>query len=307
MKIGVNCGHTLNGPGSGAIGILHESPETRNVGKDLMNLLKANGHEVVNCTIDKASTQAEYLKKVVEMANRQDLDYFISFHFNASNGKGHGVEVYTYEGRQFEDALEVCKNISNLGFANRGVKNGTGLYVVKKTKAKSMLIECCFVDNVEDVETYRRVGPNTIAEAVYKAITDTNVDTVQPQPTPQPTPTPTPAPQPTPSGDDWVRRLQEELNRQGFKDCEGKTLVVDGINGKRTKSACPTIKKGAKGGITKLVQERLNSVGFNISTDGIFGENTKNAVKVFQKNRGLTEDGIVGPNTWDYLLSGVKY
>ena len=282
MKIGVNCGHTLNGPGSGAVGILNESTETRNVGNALINLLKSNGHEVVNCTIDKASTQAEYLKKVVEMANRQDLDYFISFHFNASNGKGHGVEVYTYEGRQFEDALEVCKNISNLGFANRGVKNGTGLYVVKKTKAKSMLIECCFVDNVEDVETYRRVGPNAIAEAVYKAITDTNVETVQPQPTPQPTPAPMPAPV-----DNWVARLNEACASQGF-------------------NGYPTVKKGAEGEITRLIQERLNSVGFNLTTDGIFGENTKNAVKVFQKNRGLTQDGIVGPNTWEWLLKGTK-
>lgn len=305
MKIAINCGHTLSGAGSGAVGILNESTETRNVGNALINLLKSNGHEVINCTIDKASSQNAYLAQAVEMANRQDLDYFISFHFNASNGKGHGVEVYTYEGRQFADALEVCTNISALGFANRGVKNGTGLYVVKKTKAKSMLIECCFVDNVEDVETYRRVGPNAIAEAVYKAITDTNVETVQPQPTPTPQPTPQPAPKP--SGDDWVRRLQEELNRQGFKDYEGKTLVVDGINGKRTKSACPTIKKGAKGGITKLVQERLVSVGFSLNVDGDFGPTTKEKVKKFQKNRGLTEDGIVGPNTWDYLLSGVKY
>lgn len=301
MRIGVNYGHTLNGPGSGAVGILNESTETRAVGNAFTDLLIKNGHEVVNCTIDKASSQNAYLAQAVEMANRQDLDYFISFHFNASNGKGHGVEVYTYEGRQFEDALEVCKNISNLGFANRGVKNGTGLYVVKKTKAKSMLIEVCFVDNVEDVDTYRRVGANTIAEAVYKAITDTNVDTVQPQPTPQPTPTPTPTPQPKPT-DDWVRRLQEELNAQF-----GAGLVVDGLRGPKTLNACPQVKKGAKGNVTRLIQERLNSVGFNISTDGIFGENTKNAVKVFQKNRGLTQDGIVGPNTWDYLLSGVKY
>lgn len=281
MKIGVNYGHTLNGLGSGAVGILNESAETRNVGNAFVDLLIKNGHEVIDCTIDKANTQAEYLKKVVEMANRQDLDYFVSFHFNESDGKGHGVETYTYKGRQFDDALEVCANISALGFANRGVKNGTGLYVVKKTKAKSMLIECCFVDNAEDVETYRRVGAAAIAEAVYKAITDTDVETVQPQPVPAPTPTP------KPSGDNWVARLNAECKKQGF-------------------SNYPTVKKGAKGGITKLIQERLVSVGFNLTLDGIFGENTKKAVKVFQKNRGLTQDGIVGKNTWEWLLEGTK-
>lgn len=144
MKFGINCGHTRSGAGSGAVGIINESVETRNVGYALMNLLKSNGHTVVDCTIDKATTQSAYLSQAVQLANRQDLDYFISIHFNAGGGKG--VEVYTYEGRQFTDALEVCQNISALGFKNRGVKSGTGLYVVRKTKAKSMLIEVCFVD-----------------------------------------------------------------------------------------------------------------------------------------------------------------
>ena len=113
-------------------------------------------------------------------------------------------------------------------------------------------------------------------------------------------PQPTPAPSLTPV-DDWVKRLQEELNSQF-----GAGLVVDGIKGPKTLNACPTVKKGAKGNVTRLIQERLNSVGFNISTDGIFGTNTYNAIKVFQKNRNLTQDGIVGPNTWSWLLEGTK-
>lgn len=113
----------------------------------------------------------------------------------------------------------------------------------------------------------------------------------------------TPTSQPTPTlVDNWVKRLQEELNLQF-----NAGLVVDGIKGPKTLNACPTVKKGAKGNVTKLIQERLNSVGFNLTLDGSFGTNTYNAVKVFQKNRGLSQDGIVGPNTWEYLLSGVKY
>lgn len=173
MKIGTNAGHTLKGPGTGAVGILNESNETRNIIKELNSLLKAGGHTIVDCTIDSASSQNAYLQKVVEYANRQDLDYFISIHLNKTKG-AKGTEVYTYEGRQFEDALEVCKNIADLGFVNRGVKNGTGLYVVKRTKAKSMLIEVCFVDE-PDALTYKKVGAKKIAEAIYKAIVDTNI------------------------------------------------------------------------------------------------------------------------------------
>lgn len=103
------------------------------------------------------------------------------------------------------------------------------------------------------------------------------------------------------SYDQWVANLQAELNRQ-----YGVGLVVDGLKGPRTLDACITVRRGARGNITRLIQERLNSVGFHISTDGIFGGGTERAVKVFQRNRGLRADGIVGRNTWNWLLKGTK-
>lgn len=171
MVVGINCGHTVSGPGYGAVGIIKESEHTRLVGQALMGLLRSSGVTVVDCTIDQANTQREYLAAAVALANRQDLDWFISIHFNASKAHtGHGVEVYTYKGRQYQDALDVCNEISSLGFTNRGVKDGTGLYVVRKTKAKSMLIECCFCDNEEDISLYRSVGAEGIARAIYRGI-----------------------------------------------------------------------------------------------------------------------------------------
>ena len=133
--------------------------------------------------IDQANTQNEYLAAAVALANRQDLDWFISIHFNASAAHtGHGVEVYTYEGRQYKDALDVCANIANLGFTNRGVKAGSGLYVILKTKAKSMLVECCFCDNQQDIDTYRVAGgAEAMAKAIYKAIYDPVVLPVVPE------------------------------------------------------------------------------------------------------------------------------
>lgn len=116
------------------------------------------------------------------------------------------------------------------------------------------------------------------------------------------TPTPQPSQPVKPSGyDEWVARLQQELNSQF-----NRGLTADGLKGPNTLNACPTVKKGAKGNVTRLIQERLNSVGFSLGVDGIFGTATYNAVKVFQRNRGLSQDGIVGKNTWNWLLKGTK-
>lgn len=174
MTIGVNCGHTIGGAGYGAVGVIKESNHTRLVGYALMEKLRAAGVNVIDCTIDEADTQAEYLAAAVALANREDLDWFLSIHFNASAAHtGQGVEVYTYEGRQYQDALDVCGNIAALGFKNRGVKSGSGLYVIRKTKAKSMLIEVCFCDNEQDVALYNSAGgAETVAQAIFNALYD---------------------------------------------------------------------------------------------------------------------------------------
>lgn len=92
--------------------------------------------------------------------------------------------------------------------------------------------------------------------------------------------------------ENWVARLQQEINRQGFGN-----LIVDGIAGPKTLAAAPMVKYGAIGGITKLIQERVN-----VTTDGIFGINTKTAVIEYQVANYLDGDGIVGKYTWSKLL-----
>ncbi len=61
-------------------------------------------------------------------------------------------------------------------------------------------------------------------------------------------------------------------------------------------------KLGSKGDEVRKIQKKLKELGYyNSSVDGIFGSATKKAVIAFQKNCGITADGIAGPKTLKYL------
>lgn len=63
-----------------------------------------------------------------------------------------------------------------------------------------------------------------------------------------------------------------------------------------------TLRKGSKGDDVKWLQARLNAYGAHLATDGAFGKLTDSAVRSFQKKKGLTIDGIVGPVTRKALM-----
>lgn len=57
-------------------------------------------------------------------------------------------------------------------------------------------------------------------------------------------------------------------------------------------------KRGSVGTEVKNIQTRLIKWGYLSGTaDGIYGAKTEEAVKKFQKNHGLTADGVAGPAT----------
>jgi zinc D-Ala-D-Ala carboxypeptidase len=63
-----------------------------------------------------------------------------------------------------------------------------------------------------------------------------------------------------------------------------------------------TVRKGSRNNDVKVLQERLNTLGFKCGkADGIFGTNTEVAVKKFQDAEWLYPDGIVGAATWAAL------
>ena len=174
MRIGINCGHTVSGqPGCGAVGIIDESNETRKVGLKLEKILSDARHTVYDCTNDYANSTSANLSEIVRKANAQPLDLFVSVHFNSGGGKG--TEVFTYGGAKHAEAVAVCDKLYALGFTNRGVKDGSNLYVIRHSDAKAMLVEVCFVDSTSDVELYHRLGAETVAAAIAEAITGQTV------------------------------------------------------------------------------------------------------------------------------------
>ena len=100
------------------------------------------------------------------------------------------------------------------------------------------------------------------------------------------------------NSDNAISDLQRILNAKGYN------LAVDGIAGPQTISACRnyTIENGDCGPLTKWVQSRLNSIGFDCGTaDGIAGKKTMSAIGAFQKQKGLGQ-GYLGGTDWDKII-----
>ena len=165
MRIVVNAGHTKSGTGTGASKYLNESTETRKIAYELMKLLADSKHEVIPAVFDRSENN---LKEAVQIANTENADLFVSIHLNA--GGGNGCEAYTWRGQQVAQAVKACSYLKKLGFKNRGVKDGSNLYVIKNTRCTAIFIEVCFVDSVTDTELYKRLGHTSIANAICQAI-----------------------------------------------------------------------------------------------------------------------------------------
>ena len=68
----------------------------------------------------------------------------------------------------------------------------------------------------------------------------------------------------------------------------------------------PTLRKGSKGEYVTLLQTKLIQLGYDLApygADGAYGNKTLEAVKCFQRDHGLTADGITGAKTWEAILN----
>ena len=96
-----------------------------------------------------------------------------------------------------------------------------------------------------------------------------------------------------------LRDLQDAYNKD-----YGRSILVDGIRGQQVEQMLNEICLSVNDTHHNVVAWLQIRVG--TSPDGIFGNNTKNAVINFQRSNGLTVDGIAGKNTFNKLLEIYK-
>lgn len=120
---------------------------------------------------------------------------------------------------------------------------------------------------------------------------------------------------------EYVRTIQYLLRSRGFKvkadstfDTQTKNavrhfqrtkkLVANGIVGEKTWEALIVpVRRGNKGDAVRAAQNILTFIGYKVPVDGEFGSQTEAAVKGFQHDIFLKNDGIVGPVTWNTMLN----
>ena len=166
----VNAGHGIKPNGTvGAVGLLDESTENRNVAKELIGYLKQEGHKVIDTTVDSGNA-TQIVNEIVKKCNAQTVDLNISIHFNAFDKASNGVEVFGYNTNNKATGDRIISNIASLGFKNRGFKTSTTLGFLRNTSKPSLLVEVCFADNKEDADRYKKVGHKAIAKAIAEGI-----------------------------------------------------------------------------------------------------------------------------------------
>ncbi|AJD31758.1 N-acetylmuramoyl-L-alanine amidase [Clostridium sporogenes] len=170
MLFNLNPGHTLSGGDVGTRGIngLKEEVLTRQLVNEIDKELRGRGHSTSICRVDYASTLQESLNKQVALCNSVNGDLNICIHFNTTVG-GYGSEIYTYNGKYLIEADRILKQLDKLGFRNRGIKDQP-LALTKRTKAKTIYIEVCFIDSSHDVAILNKYGMNGIAKAIVNGV-----------------------------------------------------------------------------------------------------------------------------------------
>lgn len=182
MRVFINPGHAPGGrPDTGAINKesgLRECDVALDISRHVKRYLELAGCTVTMVQSNNLFGEADGVN-VVETANRQKCDIFVSIHCNAFNGKARGAETLCYSvyaksadlAKCIQFQLAAAVRRADMTFPDRGVKSRPGLVVLNSTAMPAALVETAFIDNREDAAILINYSQE-IAAAIARGITD---------------------------------------------------------------------------------------------------------------------------------------
>jgi N-acetylmuramoyl-L-alanine amidase len=174
-KVAIDGGHNiLNQSNRSPDGSYSEFVHNDEVATYLEDILK-------RCDIDAkyydyiSANQSVELNSLVALINKGNADVCVSIHTDAfSNPNANGITIFSYKLKG--ESQELAKAIHNsiipkLGMNDRGIKDGSHLFVVSKTNMPCVLIECGFHTNPDDLKKlktidFRKLEAKSIAKGI---------------------------------------------------------------------------------------------------------------------------------------------
>lgn len=205
-------------------------------------------------------------------SNNWGADMYISCHHNAGIKLGSGGGIVAFSNKEGTKGAEYRDEIYKACIAAGGLRGNRsdptkakGWYVIKHTKAPAVLMEYGFMDSQTDV-------PFILQDKYSKLVGYATMEGIA-----------------------KVAGLKKKAVPEDKPETKTEVCTVE----------LKVLKKGAKGDQVKAMQILLIGRGYscgNFGPDSSFGAATDNAVRAFQKDKGLSVDGSCGPKTWAKLL-----
>jgi len=331
-KIYLDAGH--GGADAGAVGAngLYEKNLVLKIQQYLISYLNSTYSDFTIKTTRTTDTFLS-LSQRASQANSWGADAFMSIHVNAGGGTGYEDYVYrsaSNASKAFQSIVhgQVQPTLLSYNHPNRGRKSAN-YAVLRLTNMPAVLTEIAFIDNSTDAallqnEAFLKSMGESYAKgiAVYLNLPRRAVPTPNPNPSPS---EPGPKTYMIKQGDTLysiaqkygitVQALQEA--NTGLSDPltlqVGKTIVIpSGTTPTPPSEQYPLpdriLKQGDSGEAVKQLQRALNAVNFKVgSVDGIYGVQTKDAVRRFQLvYLPYDVDGIYGPQAKNKLAAVLK-
>lgn len=181
-RIALTVGHSKlkNGSYTSANGVKNEYLYNKDLGEQLKKWFDKVGQpcDLIICPEGKFNSAKEESSYKLPLVNSGKYDLVIELHLNAHNGTANGSEVLYYSNNGKVVAQRVQDKLKTL-FKNRGIKQRTDLYILKKSNPVSVLLETFFCDNKNDCSIADSKGTKEIARLIAEGVLSTTIkDTV---------------------------------------------------------------------------------------------------------------------------------